>query len=48
MYELRTHILIIGLMSGMMADYYGLKTIGAISILLTWFSLEIYNAIKSS
>ena len=41
MYQLRTHVLVIGMMTGMMADYYGQNTVGGVSVLATFFLLHI-------
>lgn len=40
MFKLRTHVLVVGLMVGMMADYYEFNTIGGVSVLFTWLFLE--------
>ena len=36
MYELRTHVVVVGLMTGMLADYFGHNTIAGVSVLVTY------------
>jgi len=41
MYRLRIHIAVIGLMIGMMADYFGQNTVAAVSLLTTYMLLHV-------